>query len=217
MAFATLGSFIPSTTESSDPIVITVNDTVPVGAVAILFISNDGVSKNVTSVSDSNGNDWAVYSNSTASGTSAIAVGYITESLVDSVDTVSVNLSSATRTIVRGAAYTGLGSSVVDNATRSAAGTDYYISFTNSGGDGWCFVCFGFPVDYVFEDTTISGWTNAFTTDDLTGLQSQQVFRKEVSDGVITCQNTSPEVQYIATAVVLPFTTSGAGQSVIVL
>ena len=216
MAFASSGSFLPSTVQSADPITITVNRTVNVGDVALIFISHKGNNVSITGVTDSEGNDWAVQDLTNSGGTVGIAVCSVGTTLTSGVSTVSVNLSSATRTIVRGSSYSGIGSQWISSATKSATGPDYGLSWAG-GGDGVAFVMFHFPSDYGFADDTISGWTQVFVTDDVSGVQSQQVFRKEVASGTVTCQNDSISLPYLATGFVLPYMRSGFGQAVVVL
>lgn len=217
MAFASNGSFIPSTMTTADPITITVNRTVQVGDVAVLFISHASTSVAITAVTDSAGNDWDVHSISNASGLVAIAVATVGTVLTSGVSTVSVNLASAVRCIVRGASYEGVTSTWSSSATKSTTGSNYSISWT-ADEEGVAFVAFEFPNDYVFADDDISGWTQVFVTDDLTGLHSQQVFRDEVAAGVVTASNSAPSLPYLAVGLVLPYTRPGGyGQAVIVL
>lgn len=216
MTFASLGSFIPSTAVSDDPIDITVNTTVPVGSIAMLFISHTGTSVAVSGVSDSEGNSWNLETISNSSGSAALAWCVVATELTSSSSTVSVNLASATRCIVRGSAYSGLSGGEISSETKATTGANYNISW-DADGDGWAFVVFGFPNDYSFSSDTAAGWTQVFVTDDLTGLQSQQVFRKEVSDGTITCQGSAVSIPYLAVGIVLPFTQAGFGQAVVVV
>jgi hypothetical protein len=189
---------------------VTAND------VAVLFISYESSSVSITGVTDSNGNDWDVHAYVGGNGCAAIATAHISSSLISGVDTVSVNLSSSTRTIVRGSSYEGLRQEWVSETGKSTTGIDYFVTW-DSGGEGWAFVVFEFPNDYLFADDDISGWTQVFVTDDLTGLHSQQVFRKEVSDGTVLCQNDAISLPYVVAAIVLPFTAAGGyGQAVMV-
>lgn len=216
MAFVSNGSFLPSTATSADPVVVTVNRTVAVGDTALVYIFNSANNVTITGVTDSSGNSWDVLSYVNSAGNIAIAVATIATQLSSGSSTVSVNMSSATQTIVRGSSYSGITSSRSSQATKYAAEANYSLSWTSTE-PGIAFVAFGFPYDYSFADDEISGWTQVFVTDDLVGLHSQQVFRKAVSAGSVVCGNTGPSIPYLAAGLVLPYTKSGFGQAVVVL
>lgn len=216
MAFASNGSFIPSTMTTADPIVITVNRNVDVGDVAVLFFFNSANNVTISSITDSEGNDWNDTGYVNSEGNISIATAMIHNALTNGVSTISINCSSATRTIVRGSTYEGITADWSSEGNKYAEGSNYSLSWT-ADEEGVAFVAFGFPFDYVFADDDIPGWTQVFVTDDLTGLHSQQVFRKEVEAGTVTCGNTSPSIPYLAQGIVLPYTRAGAGQAVIVL
>jgi len=216
MAFVDNGSIIPSTVSVSDPIVITVNRDVEPGEVAVLFITNDGSNVSVSGVTDSSSNSWTVYQFGNTAGRAAIAYALIETQLDNASDTISVNMSSGHRTIVRGAGYSGLTAVRDSEASKAAEEAAYSLSWTATD-DGMAFVVFGFPVDYAFGDDDITGWEQEFVTDDLTGLQSQQVFRRDEAAGSVSCSNTAPTVYYLAAGILLPYLAAGHGQAVVVL
>ena len=216
MAFGVSGSFIPSTVTSGDPINITVNRTVDVGDVAMVFVSMDDTNNPVVGVTDSSGNDYTVYGLVRNEGTVIIAVASIASTLSSGSSTISVNLGSSARALIRASSYTGVSSSVASSSNKYTVGSNYNISWSGLA-DGVAFTMFAFPQDYGFEDDSISGWTQVFVTDDASGVQSHQVFRKEVEAGTVSCSNSSPSIPYLAVGLVLPYQRAGYGQAVVVL